>query len=185
MVKIWTNPGEVKGLGPRQCNRDDVMKKKIANCTLLSMHDHHPLYGARWNKSASHRAACTPPLTQGMEMDGGGETMCVFFSTQNENDSTAFTSRRCDHIKRVLNNKKNGTNQWRDHPGAPAPTVCPVRTLFSLRNNTLLALLSFIMRLREGLIFPVRRRFRVEFLACLMLICFFWRGFCHCRISEG
>lgn len=59
VAKIWTNPDEVKGLGPRQCNCGDVMKKKgekkDRNCTLLSMHNLSIHY--------SERAGINPPRT--------------------------------------------------------------------------------------------------------------------------
>lgn len=102
MAKIWTNPGEVKGLGPRQCNCDDVMKKKIANA---------PSYPCTISIHYTERAGISPPrieqsarlLSHGDENGWQGNHM---FFTQNDRDSTAFTSRRYDHIKHLLNNKK-------------------------------------------------------------------------------
>lgn len=90
VAKIWTNPGEVKGLGPRQCNCGDVMKK-IANA---------PSYSCTISIHYTARTGVSPPCSElsarllsltGMKMDGRENHMLL---TQNERDSTAFNGRR-------------------------------------------------------------------------------------------
>lgn len=125
MAKIWTNPGEVKGLGPRRCNCGDVMnnhpqKKKIANapsspCTV-SIH-----YTARvWNKSASQRLVRPPPPARGWKRMTGKPYGLLLFFTEYERDSTAFkgSDRTCNLV----------AQRKRNNAGARASRSCPSAT---------------------------------------------------------